>query len=115
MHIFPRYSHLLKIARIRQYLYRDEGVEHWRKRAIAEAVPGFIHVSLFLYSIGLADFLFSTHLTVSKFTITPIACGLHWYYLHHQHNPVRHQTSNPIPHFILWLGLVYSPVVTVQA
>ena len=71
MHIFHRYSHPLKIARIRQYLH--EGVEYWHMREIAEAVPGLIHISLFLFFIGLADFLFSTHLTVGKFTIIPIA------------------------------------------
>ena len=73
MHIFRRYSHPLRIACIRQYLYRNEGVKHWRKRAIAETVPGLIHISLFLFFIGLADFLFPTHLTVGKFKIIPIA------------------------------------------
>jgi hypothetical protein len=71
MHIFRRYGHPLKVARIRQYLY--DGVKFWRMRAIGEAVPGLIHISLFLFFIGLADFLFSTHLTVGKFTIIPIA------------------------------------------
>jgi hypothetical protein len=71
MHIFSRYSHPLKIARIRQYLY--DGVKFWRMRAIAEAVPGLIHISLFLFFTGLADFLFTTHSTVGKFTIIPIA------------------------------------------
>ena len=71
MHIFHRYSHPLKIARIRQYLY--EGVKRWRMRAIAEAVPGLIHISLFLFFIGLADFLLTTHSVVGKVTIFPIA------------------------------------------
>ena len=71
MHIFQRYSHPLKIARIRQYLH--EGIKRWRLRMIAEAVPGLIHISLFLFFIGLADFLFSTYATVGKFTIIPIA------------------------------------------
>jgi hypothetical protein len=42
-------------------------------RAIAEFVPGLIHISLFLFFVGLADFLFSTYATVGKFTIVPIA------------------------------------------
>lgn len=71
MHIFRRYGHPLKIARMRQFLY--EGVRHWRMRAIAEAVPGLIHISLFLFLIGLADFLFATYSAVGKFTIIPIA------------------------------------------
>ena len=71
MHIFQRYSHPLKIARIRQYLY--EGVERWHMLASAEAVPGLIHISLFLFFIGLADFLLSTYPIVGKFTIFPIS------------------------------------------
>jgi len=71
MHIFRRYSHPLKVARIRQYLH--EGVELWRMREIAEAVPGLIHISLSLSFIGIADFLFTTYSTVGKFTIIPIA------------------------------------------
>ena len=71
MHIFHRYSHPLKVARLRQYLH--EGIKHWKMRAIAEAVPGLIHISLFLFFIGLADFLFSTHATMGKITIVPIA------------------------------------------
>ena len=71
MHIFQRYSHPLKIARIRQYLY--EGVERWHMLASAEAVPGLIHISLFLFLIGLADFLLSTYAIVGKVTIFPIS------------------------------------------
>ena len=71
MHIFRRYSHPLKIARIRQYLY--EGVEGWYMPAIAEAVPGLVHFSLFLFLIGLADFLFHTCTIVGKFTIFPMS------------------------------------------
>ena len=70
MHIFRRYSHPLKTARIRQYLY--DGVKRWRMLAIAEAVPGLIHISLFLFFAGIADFTFSTHLTAGKFTIIPM-------------------------------------------
>jgi len=71
MHIFRRYSHPLKIARIRQYLH--EGVEGWYMPAIAEAVPGLVHFSLFLFLIGLADFLLHTYTIVGKFTIFPIS------------------------------------------
>ena len=71
MHIFHRYSHPLKVARLRQYLH--EGIKHWKMRAIAEAVPGLIHISLFLFFIGLADFLFSSYAIVGKITIIPIA------------------------------------------
>jgi hypothetical protein len=71
MHIFQRYSHPLKIARIRQYLH--EGVEGWYMPVIAEAVPGLVHFSLFLFLIGLADFLLNTYMIVAKYTIFPIS------------------------------------------
>ncbi|KAF8487239.1 hypothetical protein DFH94DRAFT_621710, partial [Russula ochroleuca] len=74
MHVFQRYGHPLKIARIRQYLH--EGVERWHMLAIAEAVPGLVHISLFLFLIGLADFLLTTHTVVGIFTTCPIIlCG----------------------------------------
>ena len=44
--------------------------------AIAEAVPGLVHCSLFLFLIGLADFLLNTYVIVGKYTVFPIAfCG----------------------------------------
>jgi Family of unknown function (DUF6535) len=67
MYIFQYYSDPLKVARIRQYLY--EGVQHRYMPASAEAVPGLINISLFLFFIGLADFLLSTHTIVGKFFI----------------------------------------------
>ncbi|KAH9955524.1 hypothetical protein BGW80DRAFT_1148618, partial [Lactifluus volemus] len=67
MQIFHRYKHPLKLSRIRQYLH--EGVEHWHMSAIAEAVPALIHTSLFLFMIGLADFLVHTDVTVGAPTV----------------------------------------------
>src|SRR6266851_1222245 len=71
MYIFQRYSHPLKIARIRQYLH--EGAKNWHMRATAEAVPGLVHISLFLFLVGLADFLWNTYTIVGKFTVIPIS------------------------------------------
>ena len=71
MYVFRRYGHPLKIARIRQFLY--EGVERWHMRAIAEGVPGLIHISLFLFFIGLADFLWNSFAIVGIFTVLPVA------------------------------------------
>ena len=70
MHIFQRYSHPLKVARIRQYLH--EGVEDWYMPAIAEAVPLLVHISLSLFLLGLADFLLHTYPVVGKWTLFPI-------------------------------------------
>jgi hypothetical protein len=75
MHVFQRYGHPLKIARIRQYLH--EGVQRWKMLAIAEAVPGLVHISLFLFLIGLADFLLNTHKIVGVLTTCAvILCGI---------------------------------------
>ncbi|KAH9009415.1 hypothetical protein EDB83DRAFT_2234833, partial [Lactarius deliciosus] len=75
MHVFQRYSNPLKSARLRQYLY--EGAEGWYMPVVAESVPGLVHVSLFLFFVGLGDSLFNVNTTVGVTTIVPIAiCGL---------------------------------------
>ncbi|KAH9049025.1 hypothetical protein EDB84DRAFT_1244709, partial [Lactarius hengduanensis] len=75
MHVFQRYSNPLKSARLRQYLY--EGAEGWYMPMVAESVPGLIHVSLFLFFVGLCDSLFALNTTIGITTIVPIAiCGL---------------------------------------
>jgi Family of unknown function (DUF6535) len=78
MNIF-QYSDPLKVARIRQYLY--EGVQHRYMPSSAEAVPALIHISLFLFFIGLADFLLSTHTIVGKFVICLISLCVTLYIL----------------------------------
>ncbi|KAH9036528.1 hypothetical protein EDB85DRAFT_2288247 [Lactarius pseudohatsudake] len=75
MHVFQRYSNPLKSARLRQYLY--EGAEGWYMPVVAESIPGLVHVSLFLFFVGLGDSLLDVNTTVGAATITPIAiCGL---------------------------------------
>ncbi|KAI9455665.1 hypothetical protein BJY52DRAFT_1121722, partial [Lactarius psammicola] len=75
MHVFQRYSSPLKSARLRQYLY--EGAEGWYMPVVAESVPGLLHVSLFLFFLGLGDSLLAVHTTVAITTIVPITiCGL---------------------------------------
>ncbi len=75
MHVFQRYSNPLKSARLRQYLY--EGAEGWYMPVVAESVPGLLHVSLFLFFLGLGDSLLAVHTTVGITTIIPITiCGL---------------------------------------
>src|SRR5258708_3866569 len=70
MHVFQRYSNPLKSARHRQYLY--EGCEGWYMPMLAEAVPAFLHVSLFLFFVGLGDSLININTTVGTSTIVPI-------------------------------------------
>ncbi|KAI9437911.1 hypothetical protein BJY52DRAFT_567169 [Lactarius psammicola] len=75
MHVFQRYSNPLKSARLRQYLY--EGVEGWYMPLVAESVPGLVHVSLFLFFLGLGDSLLALNTTIAITTIVPITvCGL---------------------------------------
>ena len=75
MQVFQRYGDPLKGARLRQYLY--EGAEGWYMLVVAESVPGLVHVSLFLFFLGLIDSLLSINTTVGITTIVPITlCGL---------------------------------------
>ena len=75
MHVFQRYSDPQKSARMRQYLY--EGSKGWYMPVVAEAVPGFLHVSLFLFFAGLADSTLNLHTTIGVTTTVPIGiCGL---------------------------------------
>jgi Family of unknown function (DUF6535) len=70
MQVFQRYSHPLKSARIRQYLC--EGVDGWYMLVVAESVPGLVHVSLFLFFLGLGDSLLNLNTTVGITTIVPV-------------------------------------------
>ena len=71
MHIYQRYGHPLRIARIRQYLH--EGVKNWHMRGIAEAVPGLVHISLLLFLAGLTDFLRNTYRSVGNVAVVLIS------------------------------------------
>ena len=74
MHVFQRYGDPLKSARIRQYLH--EGSDGWYMPIVAEAVPGVLHVSVFLFFVGLVDFVLKINTTVGLTTAAPIGiCG----------------------------------------
>ena len=70
MHVFQRYGDPLKSSRLRQYLY--EGCEGWYMPMVAEVVPAFLHISLFLFFAGLCDSLLSINTKVALSTIVPI-------------------------------------------
>ena len=79
MHVFQRYSHPLKSARLRQYLH--DGSYGWYMPVMADAVPGLVHISLFLFFIGLGDFTQDIDTTVGIYTLIPIAiCGLFYFF-----------------------------------
>jgi hypothetical protein len=67
---FEQYKGPLKRSRLRQYLH--EGSERWYFRALAEAVPALLHISLFLLLVGLVDFNLNLNTTVAAYTIIPI-------------------------------------------
>src|SRR5712671_7161629 len=70
MQVFQRYSDPLKSARLRQYL--QEGSEGWYMPVIAETVPALLHVSLFLFFIGLCDTVLNINTAVEISTTVPI-------------------------------------------
>ena len=70
MHVFQRYGDLFKSSRLRQYLY--EGCKAWYMPMVAEAVPGFLHISLFLFFGGLGVSLLNINTKVALSTIVPI-------------------------------------------
>ncbi|TDL27674.1 hypothetical protein BD410DRAFT_688752, partial [Rickenella mellea] len=55
-------------ARIRSFLY--EGIETFRMKAVVEAIPALLHVSLFLFFIGLVIFLFPISLLIAATMLT---------------------------------------------
>ena len=72
---FQRYSHPLKRARIRQFLH--EGANRWHMDLVVHLVPALIHISLFLFFLGLADSLFQINVaTATTTTIVIVICAL---------------------------------------
>ena len=71
MLVFQRYDDPLKRARVRQYLY--DGLKRGWMPGVAEAVPGFLHVSLFLFFAGLCNSVLNINTTVGIGTTVPIA------------------------------------------
>ena len=72
MRIFQQSGNPLKTARIR--LFWLEGAE--RLPAVAEAVPGLLHVSLMLFFWGLADVIWHIDTAVFVSTVVPIGVGV---------------------------------------
>jgi Family of unknown function (DUF6535) len=72
---FQRYNHPLKCARIRQFLH--EGAHRWHMDLVVHLVPALIHISLFLFFLGLADSLFKINTaTATTTTILIVICAL---------------------------------------
>jgi hypothetical protein len=68
--VFQRDSDPLKSARLRQYL--REGFDQLHLPAVDETIPGLLHLSLFLFFLGLGESLLDINATVGLTTIVPI-------------------------------------------
>ena len=77
MHIFQRYNHPLKRARVRKFLY--EGADSQYMPVVVDVVPELIHVSLSLFFLGLADYLFQINIAIATTTtiMIVICAGLY--------------------------------------
>jgi hypothetical protein len=101
MQVFQRYDHPLKRARFRQFFF--EGANGMRK--LAKQVPRLIHVSLFLFLLGLCDSMLNTNTTVGVTTAVPIClCGTIYLYsvtVHLTDRQSPYTTLIPPPIFFL--------------
>src|ERR1700761_8052772 len=72
---------------------------------VARSVPGLVHISLFLFFVGLGDSLLAAYTTVAVTTIIPIAiCGL--LYVSSMFSPILNPQSpfrNPFSGLIWYL------------
>ncbi|KAI0282005.1 hypothetical protein BGY98DRAFT_157797 [Russula aff. rugulosa BPL654] len=79
MRIFQRYSNPFEIARIRQYLHEGVSAGH---ASLAEAAPALVQISLFLFFIGLGDFLLNAYTSWVKSPFSRSSSVLRSYHLH---------------------------------
>ena len=102
MRIFQQSGNPLKAARIRLFLY--EGAE--RLPAIAEFVPGLIHISLLLFLFGLGDSILQIDTAVFVTTTVPIViCVFLYLYcmiapIWNPRSPYRTPFSDLIQHLV---------------
>ena len=99
MKVFQQYDHPLKRARFRQFF--SEGATRILK--LAKAVTPLIHISLFLFFLGLVEYLLVTN-TVVGTTLTVSICAAGSFYLYNLSiNPIKspYQTSFSLPIFYL--------------
>ncbi|KAF8809441.1 hypothetical protein BYT27DRAFT_6519587 [Phlegmacium glaucopus] len=70
LQLFQRLSGSLERSRMRQYLFHGLSSNHMS--LLVESIPAFIHISLFLFFIGLGESLFATNHAVAITTTTTI-------------------------------------------
>ena len=98
MQLFQQYDHPLKRARFRQFFF--EGANGMQK--LAKQVPRLIHVSIFLFFVGLSDSMLNTNTTVGVTTIVAVcSCGISCLYvvttrIKYLQSPYKTLISRPI-------------------
>jgi Family of unknown function (DUF6535) len=70
MYGFRRFSDPVNRAQARQYLH--EASQRWYLPAVGNVVPGILQMSLFLYFVGLCDFVLNINTEVGMSTTIPI-------------------------------------------
>jgi hypothetical protein len=106
MRVFQQYSDPLKRARVRQYLH--DGCEEWYMLAVAEAIRGLLHVSLFLFVLGLCDSVLRINTAIC------LSTSPRWHHLLalHLHNFRTHHISQlTLPEFVLYSYMVSGPEI----
>lgn len=103
---FQRYNHPLKRARIRQFLH--EGANRWHMDLVVHLVPALIHISLFLFFLGLADSLFKINVaTATTTTILIVICALSYLFsiiapIWDAQSPFQSPLSSMFWHLYFW-------------
>ena len=98
MQVYQQYDNPLKRARFRQFFF--EGTRGMQN--LAKAVPRLIYISLFLFFLGLIDYMLHTNTTVGVLTIVPLCfCGTYYLYSASAHlknfqSPYKTLISRPI-------------------
>jgi hypothetical protein len=99
-----------KKARMRSFLY--QGVESFKMSAVVEGIPMLLHIAVFLFLLGLADFFFSINNVIGYITLAFIApcCCLYILFtllpvLHH-HCPYRTPLSGIFWRIMQFMGLL---------
>ena len=105
MQVFQRSDHPLQRARVRQFFFEgSEGMQ-----TLAKQVRRLIHVSLFLFFVGLCESMLYTNKTVGIITIVPIGlCGIFYVYIVTTRlKGLQSPYKNLVSHLIFFLSRTY--------
>jgi hypothetical protein len=92
MKVFQRHDHPLKRARFRQFYSQGAG----GMLKLAGAVTGLIHISLFLFFLGLGDILLNINTALGLTSVVPICIAGSFYLYNLSVNPITSPYQTPI-------------------